>query len=167
MTPNKPCPRIGSFMAVMLCWTLSGPAAAVGIPADAQTPGQPGNLRADPVNSSTIDLSWTAPTTGTVDHYEIRVSTTGGAPWNKAGTTKSTVFTHANLVAGRTYHYRVAACGSASGHCGTPATKSATTPRSSAPGLPRNLTATPVGDIGHPACMAGAVVDRREPDQLL
>ena len=112
-------------------------------------PGKPTSLTATASGTSTINLSWTAPSnTGgsPITGYRIEVSPNGTSNWtdlvaNTSSTT--TTYSHTSLSAGTTRHYRVSAintngAGTASG------TASATT-ATTVPGTPTSLTATASG----------------------
>ena len=128
--------------------------ATTGVPAGA--PGPPRNLSAAADGATAIDLSWTVPAntgSGAVTGYRIEVSSaatsTGGTTWtNLVANTGSTATTykHTGLAAGATRSYRVRAI-NAAGTGGPSNVASATTGvPAGAPGPPRNLSASPLGD---------------------
>ena len=83
--------------------------------ATATVPGAPTGLTATASGSSTINLSWTAPTStggSAITGYKIEVSTDSETTWtdlvaNTAST--ATSYEHAGLAGGTTRHYRVSA----------------------------------------------------------
>ena len=83
--------------------------------ATATAPGAPTGLTATASGSSTINLSWTAPTStggSAITGYKIEVSTDSETTWtdlvaNTAST--ATSYEHAGLAGGTTRHYRVSA----------------------------------------------------------
>jgi hypothetical protein len=101
-------------------------------PADTTPPSQVTGLAATTVNSSQIDLSWTAnPVPDGVDHYNVYRGTTAGFPVT-LGTTPTlatpTTNTYSNtgLTGSTTYYYKVAAV-DAAGNIGTLSTESSAT----------------------------------------
>ena len=120
---------------------------------DAPTvPGAPTGLSATASGTSTIDLSWTAPTDNggsDITGYRIEVSSDGNSSWTdreaNTGNT-STTYSHTSLSAGTTRHYRVSAINSV----GTGAASNvddATTDDAAptVPGAPTSLSATASG----------------------
>ena len=95
-------------------------------------PGAPTGLTATANGTTTIDLTWTAPSDGgsVITGYKIEVSSDGGASWaNLEGGntgTSSTTYSHTGLDAGDTRHYRVSAINSV-GTGAASSTASATT----------------------------------------
>ena len=92
-------------------------AVTVTVGASVSVPGSPTGLTATANGSTGIDLSWTAPTnTGgsEITGYKIEVSTSGST-WNDlVANTNSTAtsYSHTDLMAGSTRHYRVSAINS-------------------------------------------------------
>ncbi len=85
---------------------------------DSDRPGAPTRLTATARGSDRIDLSWRAPSNvgDGIEGYQIEVSEDGGSTWDVhvADTrSTSTTYSHRNLEAGDTWHYRVAAISSA------------------------------------------------------
>ena len=119
--------------------------------ATATAPAAPTGLTATASGPTIINLRWTAPTnTGGADitGYQIEVSPTGTVnTWsNLVENTRSTTttYTHRNLLANTTRHYRVSAINSEGP--GQPSnTDDATTAAATAPGAPTGLTATADG----------------------
>ncbi len=114
--------------------------------------GAPTNLTATASGTSTINLSWTAPSDDggeAITGYRIEVSPNGSSNWsNLVGNTNSTgtTYSHTGLSAGTTRHYRVSAI-NANGTGNASGTANATTNTSTTtvPGAPTNLTATASG----------------------
>ncbi len=117
-------------------------------------PGAPTSLTATASGQTTINLSWTAPTsTGgvAITGYKIEVSTDGGSSYtdlvaNTASVT--TTYAHTGLTAATTRHYRVRAInsGDTTGPASTVATATtADAPNPTAPDAPTSLTATASG----------------------
>ena len=71
----------------------------------------PSNLTVTSASTSSIALSWTAPT-GSVDHYQIERSATVDGPFLPHATTTNTTYPDNNVTAGTAYLYRVRAIGS-------------------------------------------------------
>jgi large repetitive protein len=77
------------------------------------TPGTPTSLAAVATSSTTVDLTWTAPTNGgsALTDYRVEYSADGGATWlffgNVGSATPSVTVT--SLTASTPYHFRVAA----------------------------------------------------------
>ena len=119
--------------------------------ATATAPAAPTGLTATASGPTIINLRWTAPTnTGgaAITGYQIEVFPTGTAnTWsNLVENTRSTTttYTHRNLLANTTRHYRVSAINSEGP--GQPSnTDDATTAAATAPGAPTGLTATADG----------------------
>ena len=81
-------------------------------------PGAPTSLTATASGTTTIDLSWTAPTDNggsDITGYRIEVSSDGNSSWTdreaNTGNT-STTYSHTSLSTGTTRHYRVSAINS-------------------------------------------------------
>ncbi len=115
-------------------------------------PGAPTSLTATASGQTTINLSWTAPTsTGGVDitGYKIEVSTDGGSTFTQLVESHPTPpYAHTSLTAAVTRHYRVRAINSATlsgawSNVATATTADAATP--TAPSAPTSLTATASG----------------------
>ena len=117
-------------------------------------PDAPTSLTATADGSTTINLSWTAPTnTGgaAITGYQIESSPTGtGDSWtnlvDNTGLT-TTMYAHTGLSAGTTVHYRVSAINSEGpGAASTPSSATTSTPTEiTAPDAPTSLTATADG----------------------
>ena len=115
-------------------------------------PGAPTSLTATASGTSTIDLSWTAPSNdggASISGYKIEVSPNGNSNWsNRVANTGSTTtsYAHTGLSAGTTRHYRVSAINSVGTGAASnvdDATTDATT--TTVPGAPTGLSATPSG----------------------
>ena len=112
-------------------------------------PGAPTSLTATASGTSTIDLSWTAPSSdggSAITGYRIEVSSNGGTSWtNRAANTgnTTTTYSHIGLSAGTTRHYRVSAI-NANG-TGTASNVDNATTTTTVPGAPTSLTATANG----------------------
>ena len=115
-------------------------------------PGAPTGLTATASGTTTIDLSWTAPSDNggsPITGYKIEVSSNGGTSWTNrvanTGTT-STTYSHTGLSAGTTRHYRVSAI-NANGTGAASNVDNATTDAAATtvPGAPTSLTATASG----------------------
>jgi chitodextrinase len=97
------------------------------IAADTQAPSVPQNVRANAVNTSQINLAWTASTDNiAVTAYDIYRASTGGAT-TKVGSSTTTTFGDTNLKANTTYTYHVIARDSNSNASAKSATASAKT----------------------------------------
>ena len=115
-------------------------------------PGAPTSLTATASGTTTINLSWDAPSNdggASISGYRIEVSPNGGTSWTNrvanTGTT-TTTYSHTGLSAGTTRHYRVSAInsvgtGAASGTAFATTDAAATT----VPGAPTSLSATASG----------------------
>ncbi len=116
----------------------------------ATIPGAPTSLTAVADGQTTIDLSWTAPTSdggAAISGYRIEVSTNGGSSFSQLVASHSTTsYSHTGLTAGTARHYRVRAINSV-GNSGWSNTANATTatPTATVPGVPTSLTATASG----------------------
>ena len=115
-------------------------------------PGAPTSLTATASGTSTINLSWTAPSNdggASISGYKIEVSPNGNSNWsNRVANTGSTTtsYGHTGLSAGTTRHYRVSAINSVGTGAASnvdDATTDATT--TTVPGAPTGLTATASG----------------------
>ena len=115
----------------------------------ASVPGAPTSLSATASGSSTINLSWTAPSGNggsAVTGYRIEVSSDGGSSWNDlvADTgNANTTYAHSGLAGGATRHYRVSAINS--NGAGSPSNVADATTGASVPGAPTSLSATASG----------------------
>ena len=115
-------------------------------------PGAPTSLTATASGTSTIDLTWNAPSDdggASISGYKIEVSSNGGTSWsNREANTNNTTTTyaHTGLSAGTTRHYRVSAINSV-GTGAASSTANATTDDAAPtePGAPTGLTATASG----------------------
>ena len=120
----------------------------------ATAPSAPRTLRATASGQTTINLSWTAPSStggSPITGYRIQWSADGSSPWTNLTRTNTTATattdSHTGLTAGTTRHYRVYAINSV-GESAQPsnvisATTSTTAP--TAPDAPTSLTATASG----------------------
>ena len=115
-------------------------------------PGAPTGLTATASGTSTINLTWDAPSNdggASISGYRIEVSPNGDSNWTNrvanTGTT-STTYAHTGLSAGTTRHYRVSAINSV-GTGAASSTANATTDdaATTVPGAPTGLTATASG----------------------
>ena len=111
-------------------------------------PGAPTSLTATASGTSTIDLSWTAPSSdggSAITGYRIEVSSDGGSSWiSLVVDTDDTNTTYEDrLPAGTTRHYRVSAI-NANG-TGTASNVDNATTTTTVPGAPTSLTATASG----------------------
>jgi hypothetical protein len=101
-------------------------------PADTTPPSQVAGLAATTVNSSQIDLSWTAnPVPDGVDHYNVYRGTTAGFPVTPGttptlATPTTNTYSDTGLTGSTTYYYKVAAA-DAAGNIGTLSTESSAT----------------------------------------
>ena len=97
----------------------TGPASNVAsATTDTDLPGAPTRLTATASGTNRINLSWRAPSNvgDGIDGYQIEISDDAGSTWDVhvADTrSTSTTYSHRNLEAGDTWHYRVAAISSA------------------------------------------------------
>ncbi len=119
----------------------------------ATAPDAPTGLRATASGQTAINLSWSAPSNNggsAITGYRIQVSPNGSTSWiNLVGNTNSTAvtYTHRNLTAGTTRHYRVRAINTV-GPSDPSNVASATTDntmQATAPDAPTGLTATASG----------------------
>ncbi len=130
----------------------TNPSASDDTTTDSAVPNAPTGLTVAASGRTILTLSWTAPSDdgGTIEGYKIEVSTDGGTNYTdlivNTGSTQ-TSYTHRNLTANTTRHYRVSAInsegtGSASAAAmGTTVDGSTTT----VPSDPTSLTATASG----------------------
>ena len=115
-------------------------------------PGAPTGLTATARGTSSIELDWNAPSSGTsgITGYRIEVSPNGASRWELVEETRSrttTSYTDTDLKPGTTYYYRVAAIDGA-GRTGDWSRVAKETTAVAAPGAPRSLKATPGGPGG-------------------
>ena len=112
-------------------------------------PGAPTGLTATASGSTTIDLSWTAPSSdggSAITGYKIEVSSDSGSSWNNlvANTgNANTTYAHTGLAASATRHYRVSAINS--NGTGSPSNVDNATTGTTVPGAPTSLSATASG----------------------
>ena len=118
----------------------------------ATRPAAPTGLTATAAGQTTIDLSWTAPTTtggAAITGYRIEVSPNGTTNWtNQQANTRltTTSYSHTGLSAGTTRHYRVSAINSVgTGVASNVASATTSTPTATRPAAPTGLTATADG----------------------
>ena len=119
--------------------------------ATATAPGAPTSLNATASGQTTINLSWTAPTStggAAITGYKIEVSTDGGGTFTQLVASHSTPpYAHTGLSAATTRHYRVSAINSVNtgpvSNVAMATTADAANP--TAPGAPTSLTATASG----------------------
>jgi predicted phage tail protein len=125
-------------------YSVEASATTPGVPPP--VPGAPSDLSAVAVDTSTIDLNWTA-SAGVVDGYHIERSLTPGSGFAPVDTVAggATAFQDTDLEGGTTYHYRVRARNE-SGFSNYSAEASATTPvpPPPVPGAPTDLSAAAV-----------------------
>ena len=125
--------------------------------AAATVPGAPTSLSATASGTTTIDLSWNAPSDNggsSITGYRIEVSPNGSSGWSNrvadTGTT-ATTYSHTGLDAGTTRHYRVSAINSvgtgAASSTDNATTDDATTTNTAATGMPRISGTAQVGEI--------------------
>jgi hypothetical protein len=110
-------------------------------PAPTQAPGQVTGLTAGGATTSTVNLSWAAPSTGgTAASYTAQFRVTGGTAWNTAASgIASTSCTVIGLAAATGYDFQVFAV-NATGN-GTASAAATATTAIAAPGLPTGLAA--------------------------
>ena len=129
--------------------TASSTANATTDDAAPTEPGAPTGLTATASGTSTIDLTWNAPSDdggASISGYKIEVSSNGGTSWsNREGNTgsTSTSYAHTGLSAGTTRHYRVSAINSVG--TGAASNVDNATTATTEPGAPTSLTATASG----------------------
>ena len=130
----------------------TGAASSTGNATTTTVPGAPTGLTATASGTSTINLTWDAPSNdggASITGYRIEVSPNGTSSWTEpvanTGTT-STSYSHTGLSAGTTRHYRVSAINSvgtgAASNVDNATTDAAAT---TVPGAPTSLTATASG----------------------
>jgi fibronectin type 3 domain-containing protein len=106
-------------------------------------PGTPGTPVVTGTTSSSVSLSWSAPTSGgTPTSYNILRCTGTCTPATSVATSASTSYTDSTVSAGATYSYAVTATNSA-GTSSASGTVTVTTPAGSPPPTPTGLTGTP------------------------
>ena len=126
----------------------TGAASSTANATTAAAPTAPTGLTATASGTSTIDLSWNAPSDGgsVITGYKIEVSSNGTpSSWSDlvANTgNATTTYSHTGLSAGTTRHYRVSAINSVG--TGT-ASSTANATAATVPGAPTGLTATASG----------------------
>ena len=115
-------------------------------------PGAPTGLSATASGTTTINLSWTAPSDdggASISGYRIEVSPNGSSGWsNREANTNSTstTYAHTGLSAGDTRHYRVSAINSVgTGDASSTANATTDDAATTVPGAPTGLTATASG----------------------
>ena len=118
--------------------------------ATATAPGAPTSLTATASGQTTINLSWTAPTStggAAITGYKIEVSTDGNTFTDLVASHPTPPYAHTALSAGMTRHYRVSAINSVNtgpvSNVATATTADAANP--TVPGAPTSLTATASG----------------------
>ena len=119
---------------------------------NATVPNAPTSLTATSAGSTSINLSWTAPSDNggaTITGYKIEVSPNGTSSWTdlvaNTGSTQTT-YTHSNLAAGTTRHYRVSAINSVgTGNPSNVANATTDAENATVPNAPTSLTATSAG----------------------
>ena len=130
-------------------YDTGGPSNVDGATTEERPPDAPTRLTARARGTSSIELDWTAPSSGStapVTGYRIEVSRTGNSRWTalEADTdSRATEYTHTGLTPGTTRHYRVAAINTA-GRGPWSNVDSATTDVT-VPGAPTGLRAVPSG----------------------
>jgi autotransporter-associated beta strand protein len=119
--------------------TNSGGSSTASTPASATTPlAAPTSLTPTPGNTQ-VTLNWPA-VTGATSYLVQRGSVTGG-PYTAIGTSPGTSYTDDNLTNGTTYYYVVATTDT--NGTGPNSVEASTTPVSTVPVAPSNLTAIP------------------------
>ncbi len=116
----------------------------------ATAPGAPTSLNATASGQTTINLSWTAPTStggAEITGYKIEVSTDGNTFTDLVASHPTPPYAHTGLSAATTRHYRVSAINSVNtgpaSNVATATTADAANP--TVPGAPTSLTATASG----------------------
>ena len=130
----------------------AGPASDIttGITAPATAPGAPRELTATRDGERRIELSWTAPSDdggAAITGYRVEVSA-DGLTWNDLAADTGaivTTYSHTGLRGEATWHYRVSAINSAGAGPASNIAAGITSP-ATAPGAPRELTATRDGE---------------------
>ena len=142
-------PARSLMIAAAVAWWVPSGAAAIAAQAQNTVPGAPTNLMATDLGPTTIDLTWTPPTSdggSPITGYRIEASanvSTGWVPIANTGETNS--YTHSGRLPGTTLYYRVAAINDVG--TGNPSNVvPGTTPGSTGTaGAPSNLTAVAAG----------------------
>ena len=113
-------------------------------PPDITPPTAPSNLTATAASSSEVDLGWTASTDNVgVTGYQVeRCQGSGCASFAPIGTTTGTTYSDTGLTASTTYAYRVRATDAAGNLSPYSNVATATTPDTTPPTAPSNLSAT-------------------------
>ncbi len=124
--------------------------SATAITAAATRPSAPRNLTATASGRTTIILNWTAPADdggSAITYYRVGVSTNQGTSWTGLADVRgATTYSHTGLSAGTRRDYRVVAANSSGrGFSDRSNVANATTAAATAPGVPRNVTATADG----------------------
>ncbi len=124
--------------------------SATAITAAATRPSAPRNLTATASGRTTIILNWTAPADdggSPITYYRVGVSTNQGTSWTGLADVRgATTYSHTGLSAGTRRDYRVVAANSSGrGFSDRSNVANATTDAATAPGVPRNVTATADG----------------------
>ncbi len=124
--------------------------SATAITAAATRPSAPRNLTATASGRTTIILNWTAPADdggSPITYYRVGVSTNQGTSWTGLADVRgATTYSHTGLSAGTRRDYRVVAANSSGrGFSDRSNVANATTAAATAPGVPRNVTATADG----------------------
>ena len=117
----------------------------------ATVPGAPTGLTATASGTSTINLTWNAPSNdggASISGYRIEVSPNGTSSWtNRVADTgnATTTYAHTGLSAGATRHYRVSAINSVGTGAVSNVDDATTATANTVPGAPTGLTATASG----------------------
>lgn len=108
------------------------------------TPGQVTGLTASGATSSTMTLSWTAPSSGgTPTAYTVNYQVTGAGSWTSATTSASgSPFTVTGLSASTSYEFEVIATNSGGSGTASSTVTASTGAATAAPGAPTNLAAS-------------------------
>ena len=143
--------RVSAINGIGTSATTSNVANTTTDAATATVPGAPTSLSATASGSTTINLSWTAPSSdggSAITGYKIEISTDGGSNWNDlvANTgNANTTYAHSGLAASTTRHYRVSAINGIGTSATTSNVANATTGAATAPGAATSLSATSSG----------------------